>query len=123
MERKADALSEDAKRLIVHFYRSSAGADPVADWLKSLSSEDRQRLGRDLRLIELGWPMGMPLCRPMGGGLWELRCGLSSKRSARILFCAAQGCMILLHGFIKKTQKTPQSNLELARSRQNEVEG
>jgi len=115
-------LSEDAKRLTVHFYRSQAGADLVRDWLKSLSTGDRQILGRNLRLVELGWPIGMPLCRPLGGGLWELRTSLSGNRIARVIFCAAQGRMVLLHGFIKKTQKTPQGDLELARARQKEVE-
>jgi phage-related protein len=115
-------LSEDAKKLAVHFYRSRAGADLVRDWLKSLPAEDRQSLGRDLRLVELGWPIGMPLCRPLGGGLWELRSSLSSNRTARVIFCAAQGKMVLLHGFIKKTQKTPQSELDLARTRQKEVD-
>jgi phage-related protein len=108
--------------LAVHFYRSRAGADLVRDWLKSLPAEDRQSLGRDLRLVELGWPIGMPLCRPLGGGLWELRSSLSSNRIARVIFCAAQGKIVLLHGFIKKTQKTPQSELDLARTRQKEVD-
>lgn len=115
-------MSEDAKRLAVHFYRSRAGADLVRDWLRSLPAEDRQSLGRDLRLVELGWPIGMPLCRPLGGGLWELRSSLSGNRIARVIFCAAQGKMVLLHGFIKKTQKTPQSELDLARTRQKEVD-
>ena len=93
----------------------------MRDWLKGLPVEDRQILGRDLRLVELGWPVGMPLCRPLGGGLWELRSGLSGNRIARVIFCAAQGRMVLLHGFIKKTQKTPLAELELARTRQKEV--
>ena len=115
-------MSEDAKRLAVHFYSSRAGADLVRDWLKSLPAGDRQILGRNLRLVELGWPVGMPLCRPHGGGLWELRSSLSSNRIARVFFCAAQGKMVLLHGFIKKTQKTPQAELDIARARQKEVE-
>lgn len=115
-------MSEDAKRLAVHFYRSRMGADLVRDWLRSLPAEDRQSLGRDLRLVELGWPIGMPLCRPLGGGLWELRSSLSGSRIARVIFCAAQRKMVLLHGFIKKTQKTPQSELDLARTRQKEVD-
>ena len=115
-------MSEDAKRLAVHFYRSRTGADLVRDWLKSLPTEDRQILGRNLRLVELGWPVGMPLCRPLGGGLWELRSSLTGNRIARVIFCATQGRMVLLHGFIKKTQKTPQGDLELARARQKEVE-
>jgi phage-related protein len=114
-------LSEAEKKLVVHFYCSKAGAELVRDWLKGLPVEDRQILGRDLRLVELGWPVGMPLCRPLGGGLWELRSGLSGNRIARVIFCAAQGRMVLLHGFIKKTQKTPLAELELARTRQKEV--
>ena len=114
-------MKVDAKKLIVHFYRSLAGAEPVREWLMGMTVEDRQILGGDLRLVELGWPVGMPLCRPLGGGLWELRSGLSGNRIARVLFCAAQGRMVLLHGFIKKTQKTPQAELDLARARQKEV--
>jgi phage-related protein len=73
-------------------------------------------------LVEMGWLIGMPLCRPLGGGLWEVRTGLTSNRVARVIFCAIQGHMVLLHGFIKKTQKTPQAELDLARTRQKEVD-
>jgi phage-related protein len=112
----------DDKKLIVAFYRSKAGAEPVLDWLRDLPPEDRQALGRDLRLVEMGWPVGMPLCRPLGDGLWEVRSKLSHNRIARVIFCASQGFMVLLHAFIKKTQKTPQSELDLARARQKEVD-
>ena len=115
-------MSDGAKTLAVHFYRTRTGADPVRNWLKSLPVDDRQILGRNLRLVELGWPVGMPVCRPLGGGLWELRSSLSSNRVARVFFCAAQGKMVLLHGYIKKTQETPQGELDLARARQKEVE-
>ena len=111
----------DDKKLEVAFYRSKAGAEPVLEWLRELAAEDRQALGRDLRLVEMGWPIGMPLCRPLGDGLWEVRSKLSQNRIARVIFCASQGYMILLHAFIKKTQKTPQSELNLARARQKEV--
>lgn len=114
-------MEEDAKKLAVYFYRSPGGTETVRDWILSLPVADRQILGRDLRLVELGWPVGMRLCRPLGGGLWEVRSSLSSNRIARILFCAVQGRMVLLHGFIKKTQKTPQADLELARARQKEL--
>ena len=114
-------MNED-KKLDVVFYRSKAGAEPVRDWLKGFSAEDRQILGRDLRLVEMGWPIGMPLCRPLGGGLWEVRSSLAGNRTARVLFCAARGNMVLLHGFIKKAQKTPQPELDLARTRQKELD-
>ncbi len=112
----------DDKKLEVAFYRSKAGVEPVLDWLRELSPEDRRTLGRDLRLVEMGWPVGMPLCRPLGDGLWEVRSKLSNNRIARVIFCASQGFMVLLHAFIKKTQKTPQSDLELARARRKEVD-
>ena len=79
------------KKLVVAFYRTKVGAEPVREWLKGLSVEDRQILGRDLRLVEMGWPIGMPLCRPLGSGLWEVRSSLGSNRIARILFCSVGG--------------------------------
>ena len=112
----------DDKKLPVAFYSSKAGAEPVLNWLRELAPEDRQVLGRDLRLVEMGWPIGMPLCKPLGCGLWEVRSRLSGNRIARVFFCASQGSMVLLHAFIKKTQKTPQSELNLAKARQKEVE-
>ena len=112
----------ESKKLTVVFYRSRTGSEPVRDWLKGLPVEDRQALGRDLRLVEMGWPIGMPLCRPLGGGLWEVRTGLTSNRIARLIFCATKGHMVLLHGFIKKTQKTPSAETDLARTRQKEVD-
>jgi len=112
----------DHKKLEVAFYRSKTGTEPVLEWLRELSAEDRRTLGRDLRLVEMGWPVGMPLCRPLGDGLWEVRSKLTQNRTARVIFCASQGFMILLHAFIKKTQKTPQSELDLARAREREVD-
>ena len=112
----------DEKKLTVAFYRSRSGTEPVRDWLKSLPIEDRHTLGRDLRLVEMGWPIGMPLCRPLGGGLWEVRSTLAGNRIARVLFCATHGHMVLLHAFIKKTQRTPEAQLDLARKRQKEVD-
>lgn len=114
-------MSRD-KRLTVAFYRSASGVEPVRDWLKAFPFEDRQTLGRDLRLIEMGWQIGMPLCRSFGGGLWEVRCSLAGNRIARIFFCVVQGNMVLLHGYVKKTQKTPRPEVDLARRRQKEVD-
>jgi phage-related protein len=114
-------VNED-KKLTVAFYRSMTGAEPVREWLKGLPLEDRQKIGRDLRLVEMGWPVGMPLCKPLGDGIWEVRSSLGSNRIARVLFCAVQGHMVLLNGFIKKTRKTPQPEMDLARTRQKEVD-
>ena len=110
------------KTLTVAFYRSRTGIEPVRDWLKELPAEDRRAIGRDLRLVEIGWPIGMPLCKPLGDGIWEVRSDLDGNRTARVLFCAVQGKMVLLKSFIKKTRKTPQSELDLARTRRKEVD-
>ena len=115
-------VMEEEKALRVVFYRTVAGSQPVRDWILSLHQEDRRTVGYDLRLVEIGWPIGMPLCRPLGEGLWEVRCSLSGDQIARIMFCVADGEMVLLHAFIKKTQKTPESELRLAKKRKKEVE-
>lgn len=111
-----------AKRLPAAFYRTATGKEPVRDWLKTLPEEDRRLLGRDIATAEFGWPVGMPVCRPLGSGLWEVRSDLPGNRIARVIFCAADGRMVLLHGFIKKTQKTPQPDLDLARRRMKEID-
>jgi phage-related protein len=84
-----------------------------------LTSDDRKAVGDDIRAAEFGWPIGMPLCRPISGrkGLWEIRSDLSDGRIARVFFCAFEGEMILLHGMIKKTQKTPDKDLDVAEKR------
>jgi phage-related protein len=110
------------KRVQAAFFRSGNGVEPVRDWLKSLSAEDRRAIGFDIATVEFGWPIGMPLCRSLGGGLWEVRSHLQNGRIARLFFCAAHGRMVLLHAFVKKTQKTPPLDLDIARRRQKEVE-
>ena len=112
----------DEKKLQAVFFRTDTGTEPVRDWLKGLSKKERVLIGVDLKTVEFGWPIGMPPCRHLGGGLWGIRSGLTHGRIARVVFCVSDGRMILLHGLVKKTQKTPQPDLELARRRQNEVE-
>jgi len=92
---------------------------PVRDWLLSLSEADRKAIGDDIRTAEFGWPVGMPLCRSIAGkkGLWEIRSHLSDGRIGRVFFCVYDGHMALLHGFIKKTGKTPAKELEIADKR------
>jgi len=106
----------------VKFYRTSAGGSPVLDWLRGLSPDDRFKIGEDLRSVQFGWPIGMPLCRPLGAGLWEVRSSLTSGRIARLLFCMHEGKIGVLHGFIKKTRNTPPNELELARRRMKEMQ-
>jgi phage-related protein len=115
-------MESDLKRLPAAFYRSARGAEPVRDWLKELSDDDRRVLGYDIGLVEFGWPIGMPLCRALGGGLWEVRSSLAGNRIARVIVCIAHDRVVLLHGFIKKTQRAPRADLDIARNRQKEVE-
>jgi phage-related protein len=103
------------------FYATGSGNEPVRDWLKDMSVADRKTLGEDIAAVEFTWPVGMPLVRPLKQGLWELRSSLPGNRIARILFCQAGDQMVLLHSFIKKTQKTPDEDLALARKRMKEI--
>ncbi|MBT3789097.1 MAG: type II toxin-antitoxin system RelE/ParE family toxin [Alphaproteobacteria bacterium] len=114
-------MTDQLKRIQAVFYRSETGAEPVRDWLKRLNKEDRLRIGTDIKTVEFGWPIGMPTCKPMKHGLFEVRTNLGN-RIARVLFCIANGQMVLLNGFIKKTQKTPQSELDLALDRKRKLE-
>jgi len=104
------------------FYRTRGGAEVVRDWLRSLDDADRQAVGLDLMRVQYRWPVGMPLCRALGDGLWEVRTSLPSNRIARVLFSVQQGRILVLHGFIKKTQKTLPDDLVLARRRSREFE-
>jgi phage-related protein len=103
------------------FYQLSSGREPVREWLKALATEDRKIIGEDIKDVEFSWPIGMALCRALGKGLWEVRSDLTGGRIARVLFCIHDSRMILLHAFIKKTQKTPDADLELATKRKKEV--
>ena len=102
--------------LSVAFFRTASGNEPVREWIKSLSREERRVIGEDIKTVQFGWPLGMPLVRKLDKGLWEVRSRLRD-RIARVIFTTEEGRMILLHGFIKKSQKTPQEDLELARTR------
>lgn len=104
-------------KIPVLFYRTAAGAEIVRDWLRSLDEADRQAIGQDLMRVQFRWPIGMPLCRPMRDGLWEVRSTLPRGRIARVLFGVHGGAIIVLSGFIKKTQKTPDDELKLAQRR------
>jgi phage-related protein len=106
----------------VVFYCTSGGAEPVLEWLRSLPAEDRRAIGTDLATVQFGWPIGMPLCRPLGEGLWEVRSSLPSRRIARLLFFVHEGHIGVVHGFIKKTQKAPADDLALARRRMKEMQ-
>ena len=112
------------KILPATFFRTTQGAEPVRKWLRALSREDKRIVGADIATVEFGWPVGMPTCRPIASrrGLLEVRSSLTNNRIARVLFFVCEGQMVLLHGFIKKTEQTPERDLELAVERQKEVE-
>lgn len=104
------------------FFRNDAGGEPVREWLQGLDGAERRAIGTDLLRAQWRWPVGMPLCRPMGRGLWEVRTDLPGNRTARVLICIYQGRLVALHGFIKKTRATREDDLALARKRQKELE-
>lgn len=104
----------------VAFHRTPNGHQPVREWLRDLDRADRKAIGLDIKAVQQGWPLGLPLCRPLGQGLWEVRSRLPSQRIARIIFAFVAGHMVLLNGFIKKTQKTPKDEIKLAQARLKE---
>jgi phage-related protein len=110
IERKLDAV----------FFRSDNGNEPVRAWLLSLSRAERKAVGDDVLKVQYCWPIGKPLVDSFGGGLWEVRSGLKG-RIARVIFCVQGSTMVLLHGFIKKTKKTPKHDLDLALKRLNQL--
>lgn len=108
--------------LKVQFYQTENGVEPVRKWLKEeLTEEDRKIIGEDVKTVQEGFPMGMPLVRSLGSGLWEVRSNITGKRIARILFFHHADRLILLHGFVKKTQKTPNTEIKLALDRLNRL--
>jgi phage-related protein len=110
------------KPLPLQFWRSNAGRELTGDWFRSLAKPDRDVVGDDLRRMQFGWPIGMPLVRNLGSGLWELRSSLPSRREARVIFIVDDLGIVVLNGFIKKSQKTPPREIELAKDRLKEFD-
>jgi phage-related protein len=102
--------------LRARFFRTDAGGEPVRDWLKGLPVAERKTIGEDIKTVQFGWPLGMPLVAHLESGIWEIRIRLST-RIARVLFVLEGDTMVLLNGFIKKEQKTPKPELDLAKER------
>jgi len=108
--------SSSLPKLVVRFFRTEEGREPVREWLKALPEAERKQLGQEIRTVQFGWPVGMPLVRKLQPGLWEVRVRLAN-RIARVLFTVIDDVAVLVHGFIKQGQKTPQDDLELAARR------
>jgi len=106
--------------LQVSFFKSQIGNEPVREWLQSLTTEQKKRIGEDIKTVQFGWPIGMPVVRKMDNGLWEVRTKFNGG-IARVLFTVADDTMVLLHGFIKKSQKTPKDDITVAIKRKKLV--
>ena len=96
--------------------------EPVREWLKGLKVEDKKEIGQDIKTAQFGWPLGMPLIRKLEKDLWEVRSNIKDG-IARIFFTVDSDTMVLLHGFVKKSQAAPQSDLDLARERKRKYHG
>jgi phage-related protein len=114
-------MVDRTKKIASRFYATATGNRPVRAWLLELAKNDRREIGRAIQKVEFGWPIGMPYCRWLGHGLWEVRGDLAGGRIARVIFCIKDGEMVLLHGFMKTTRKTPPQDIVLARRRQQEI--
>ena len=116
------AKEANTPKIPLAFYRTAVGGEPVRAWLKAMERADRLEIGADLQRVQYRWPVGMPLCRALGNGLWEVRTNLSSKAISRAFVCFHDGALYARHGFIKKTRKMPDQELAIARKRKREVE-
>jgi phage-related protein len=115
-------MPESLQPIPLAFWRSASGREPVREWLSELPRDDRRTIGRDIAKVQFGWPVGLPLCRALSGGLWEVRSSLPSKREARVFFGFHDGTLIALHAIIKKARKAPAEDLRLAKQRLKEVQ-
>ena len=112
-------MAKPERPLAVVFFATGTGAEPVREWLLGLPKSDRKTIGEDILAVQYAWPFGKPLVDSLGGGLWKVRTRLAT-RIARTLFIIVDDEIVLLHGFIKKDQKTPKPELDLARQRQRQ---
>ncbi|MCU7939801.1 MAG: type II toxin-antitoxin system RelE/ParE family toxin [gamma proteobacterium symbiont of Bathyaustriella thionipta] len=113
-------MIKTAPLLSVNFFMTHSGNEPVREWLRALETDYKKSIGEDIKLIQFRWPLGMPLVRKMETDLWEARSNLAHGNISRIFFTISGSQMVLLHGFIKKAQKTPKKEIEQARRRKNE---
>jgi phage-related protein len=114
--------SRASNMFAVVFFRTDTGNESVRTWLRGLDSAERAVIGGDLRTVQLGFPLGMPLCRPLGGGLYEVRSSLPTRKEARVIFFQTGATLVLVHGFIKKTRSTPRAEIDKAARRKAEYD-
>lgn len=114
-------MPESFSPIPLSFWRSATGREPVREWLNKLSRDDKRAIGRDIAKVQFGWPVGMPLCRLLSRGLWEIRSSLPSKREARLFIGFHDGVLVALHAIIKKGRKAPTDDLAQARQRLDEI--
>jgi phage-related protein len=94
-------ITKDTNKLDVAFYKTDTGNEPVREWLKELVKDDKKVIGADIKTVQFSWPLGMPLVRSLGKGLWEVRSNLNSNRIARVIFFTHNNTIVLLHGFMR----------------------
>ncbi|MDT8376896.1 MAG: type II toxin-antitoxin system RelE/ParE family toxin [Mariprofundaceae bacterium] len=111
------------KALSARFYRTASGNEPVREWLQELQKEEKKAIGEDIKTVQFGWPIGMPLVDNISKGIWEVRSKLPTRKIARVLFAVVNEEIVLLHGFIKKTRATPDSDKKIALKRLKEISG
>lgn len=103
------------------FWQSATGREPVREWLKALDLNDKKVVGRDLAKVQYGWPIGLPLCRALADGLWEVRCSLPSRREGRVILCFRDQRLVALHAFFKSSRTMPKTDLDLAKTRMRDL--
>jgi len=113
-------MMERSAPLAVNFYKTESGNEPVREWLSSLRKEHKKAIGEDVKTVQFGWPLGMPLVEKIESNLWEIRTKLKDG-IARIMFTMVDQEIVIVHGFIKKSNKIPEDDLELARKRMKMV--
>jgi phage-related protein len=113
-------MENESLKLSVRFFRTSSGAEPVRKWLKELTDDQKKAIGEDIKTAQYGWPVGMPLIRKLDMNLWEVRTRMP-EGIARVIFTVAGNTLILLHGFIKKSQKIPQDEITTAKTRMKQL--
>ena len=119
LKERPERNDDPNKKIVVIFYRTEAGGEPVREWLKSLSATEKRQIGEDIKTVEFGWPIGMPVCRPLKGGLFEVRTTLPNRIARIIFYIDKLQRMVLLHGFIKKSQRLDDEDLNLAKENKN----